>query len=617
MSLGGYVGRILRVNLTTGKTGAEPLEERDTELFLGGRGLGAALLYRELPVGTEPLSPQNKLIFTTGPLGATLTPGSSKYVVTTKSPLTGIYLMSVSSRDFGSQLKKAGYDVLIVEGRAAKPVYLHITDGQVEIRDAGMIWGMTTDRADWFLTHEELHDPQVKVACIGPAGENQVPYAGILNEGRAAGRGGAGAVMGAKNLKAIAIHGTGQTPLHDPDAFARIIKEAYRELGASPRTTSFRRYGTGSSIDANNKLGILPVKNWQQAYWPQAAGLSAQVMRDKYLLKSTLCVPCVSHCSKLTLVRDGPYAGAFTEGPEYETLYSLGSCCGISEMDAVIAADALCDQLGLDSMSAGVSLAFAMECFEKGILTEKDTGGIKLTFGNHQALGQLLHQMAYKDGFGALLALGVRGMAQRLGQGSEAFAMHVKGMELGAYDPRMIKGMAMVYACGPRGGCHHAGGRTLPLELDVQKYDRFAEAGKADLTKSSRDQRTAVDSLILCAFTMPSMPLTAKLLTAATGRSYTPQDLTFIGERISNLERAFNAREGLRRKDDSLPKRLLTEAATGGPSSPVNLDLMLDEFYQLCGWDRATGVPLRAKLEQLGLADVARDLDGTASAGDQ
>ncbi len=607
MSDNGFNGVILRVNLTSGRVSTEELPSRNVEMFLGGRGLGAALLYREVDPRVDPLGPDNKLIFVTGPLTGTKVPGSSKYVVMTKSPLTNIYLMSLSSRDFGCQLKQAGYDALIVEGVAASPAYLYIRDGKVEIRDAGKAWGLTTDRADWYL-HEELRDEQAKIACIGPAGENQVLYASIMNEWRAAGRGGAGAVMGAKRLKAIAVHGSGQVRVACQARFAEAIKQASQALAQSPRTRTYRQYGTVESISTNNRLGILPVDNWRAAYWSEADKISGDVMRESYLVKSTFCAPCVAHCSKLTLVREGPYAGILTEGPEYETLYSFGSCCGVANFDAVVAADALCDQYGMDSMSAGVTLAFATECYERGLLTDAETGGVQLAFGSHRHLREILHRVAYRQGLGELLALGTKRMAERIGRRSDAFAMHAKGMEMGGYDPRAVKGMATVYACGPRGGCHHAGGRTLPAELDSSKYDRLADRGKGELTKNARETRVVLDSAIICSFSSPGLEHLARLVSAATGCEYSPGDLMVLGDRVSNLERAYNVRAGVTRAADTLPRRLREETPAGGPASPVNLDLMLDEFYAACGWDPKTGIPTLEKLRELGLESIWKDV---------
>lgn len=607
---------LLRVNLTTGKIDREVIPDEDVQMFIGGRVLGDMLLYNELAVGIDPLSPQNKLIFGTGPLTGTNAPGSSRYIVHTRSPLTGLYLSSLAGGYFGPEMKKAGYDVIIIEGKSEGSVYLSISDDKVELRDAGTFWGMTTGDVQEFIK-DELGDSKVRIACIGPAGENLVLYAAIISERRAAGRGGAGAVMGSKNLKAIAVRGTGEAEVADPGAFRMALRHAMRDIASNPTVSKlFPLYGSLLAMPALNEGGIIPWRNWQEAGSPGGVNLFAQTWRKKFVRKDIRCAPpCNIKCAKLSLATEGPHAGVLTEGPDYEAEYSFGTCCDITDQPAIIEADALCDQYGLDTISMGVSLAFAMECYEKGIIDSKDTGGEELRFGQARLLAKSIRDTAYRRGFGELLSQGTKRMAEKFGKGSEAFAMHVKGMELGGYDPRGAKSVALVFACGSRGGCHKSGGSANALSLKELPTGeaRFSTEGKAALTKASREPRVVADSAILCIFPQAAMSdeTIAELLNAATGFSWSAGDLYTIGERGSNIERAFNVREGLRRSWDTLPLRLLTESVRSGPtkSQVVELDILLDDFYKLCGWDIETGIPIPDKLNELGLPEIARDME--------
>ncbi|MBI2875038.1 MAG: aldehyde ferredoxin oxidoreductase family protein [Firmicutes bacterium] len=604
-----YQGKLLRVNLTTRESKVEPIPERDLELFLGGRGLGVSYLFREVRAGTDPLGPDNVLMFCTGPLTSTGCTGTAKYVVVTKSPLTGTMLLTVSSRQFGPELKKCGYDMLLIEGRATDPCYLYINDDQVEIRDAGLVWGLNTDLAERYL-HQE-HGGRAAIATIGPAGEKLVRYAAIINDGRAAARGGAGAVMGSKNLKAVVVRGSKQPEPFDKDALREAMRALAEEVENLPVTKkSFRPYGTLGTGVLMNEVGVMPVRNWQRTYEPKIADLGGDVMREKFWLRDTNCPPCSVWCIKECVVKEGPYAGAISEGPEYETVYSLGSCIEVYDLGAVIDADSICDRLGLDSMSAGLVVSFAMECFERGILSAKDTGGVELKFGDYTPIPALLRDIAQRRGFGDFLAEGVMRMAAEIGNGSDRFAMHVKGMELGGYDPRGVKGMALCYACGPRGGCHHAGGRTIAEEIQSGKMDRLALEGKAEVVKMTRDKQCYRDSVVICNFNRVSDEALSKLLAAATGRNLSVAELQQIGDRISNLERAFNCREGFRREHDTLPARLLEEQLPDGPSAGqvVDLNYLLDDYYQLCGWDVSTGIPTPQKLREMELDQIIGDL---------
>ncbi len=605
-------GNMLRINLNSGKVDKEQLDEKQSEMLLGGRSLGAMRLYNELAPGIDPLGPQNKLIMSVGPLVDTIAPGSSRYCVHTKSPLTGLYLMSISSGHFGPKFKRTGHDMLIVEAVSDKPVYVLISEDRVEIRDARHLWGMTTELTQEFIKRE-LHDEDVGIACIGPAGEHLVPFASIVNERRVAGRGGAGAVMGSKNLKAIVVRGTRRRSLPDQGLFREAVQKAVAETRLHPETAEgIRLFGSCSGLGTFYKNGIMPFLNWREATSPQIRELLPETLRKKYLVKDSHCAPpCHVKCAKQTLVRDGEHAGAFSEGPEYETVYSFGSCLNITDLAAVIEADQICDSYGLDTISMGVSLAFATECFEKGIIGSKDTGGLELRFGESRYLNRIIRDSAYRRGFGEVLSQGTRKMAGVFGKGSETFAMHAKGMELGGYDPRGAKGIALIFACGPRGGCHHAGGYTSFAEIAMGK-GRFASEGKGALVKRTRDRRVLCDSAIVCTFV--SMGISddslAGMLTGATGLSIGPKDLYVIGDRASNIERAFNVREGLRRSWDTLPERLLRESPSTGPTSgqTVDLDRLVADFYGVCGWNVDSGIPAQQKLNELGLTEIARDL---------
>jgi aldehyde:ferredoxin oxidoreductase len=603
----GYHGKLLRINLTTQSFEDESISVEDLDLFWGGRGLGAVLLYRELSPKIDPLSPENPIIFSTGPFCSINVPGSNRILLHTKSPLTNLYLFSISGGRFGADFKSTGYDAMIIQGKSKGLIYLFIDGGKVFFKDASHLWGLDTEKTQE-LIRSENHDPELRITCIGPAGENGVLYSCLINERRALGRGGAGAIMGSKKLKAIAVRGKAQAPLFNRDLYNQNIKLAFTELQENPLTSKvLPAFGSVGTLALLKESGTLPENNWQSVSGEEATSLLGEKLRAEFLVKDLVCAPgCPVHCSKFYLVRKGPYAGSLSEGPDYETVYSLGSCCGIYDYGAIIHADAMCDRLGIDTISAGVSIAFAMECAQKGIISHEPEEGLELQFGNSETVLRLLHRIAYRDGFGEVLAQGTMRMAEQFGKGSEAFAMHTKGMELGGYDPRGMKAMSLVYACGPRGGCHHAGGYPVYIELKGE-MDRFAESGKAKLVAGTRNRRVAIcDSASLCAFVAVGLKdeTLASLLSSITGFSVEPKDLYTVGDRISCLERVINVREGLRREDDQLPKRLTHEPIATGPSKGglVNdLEKMKDEFYQVCGWDLRTGIPTRERVEKLGI----------------
>lgn len=622
MLQGGYTGKILRVDLTKKEARTEEVSVELAKNYIGGAGFGIKTLYDEVPAGADPLGPENKLIFASGPLSGSDTPCASRMAVTSKSPLTGAVGMALTGGFFPAELKFAGYDALIVEGAADSPTYVTVDGERVQFRDAQGLWGTQTSDCQ-VMIKDALKDQGYRIACIGPAGEKLSRLACIINERRAAGRKGLGAVMGAKNLKAIAVRGTGEVAVADPEAY-KAARSSFREhMRESPVLYSqFAKLGTPMVVDVTGAMGILAAKNWQATgeFVPiDELGIEAE---KAVTVGRNPCQGCPVACSQLKLARNAPYAGIMAEGPEFESVYSLGTQCGVDNLDAVIAADRLCDELGLDTMSAGVTVGFAMELFERGALSAVDVGDLDLTFGNDRAMMALLEMMAHRQGVGDLLADGVKEAADRIGGDAARYAMHVKGLELPAYDVRGAKAHGLNYATSYTGADHNRGyafqeifGIPIPKEVD-----RFALEGKGELCKWNQDIRTATcDCPTMCAFLLDmAVPAVAAenaaaLLTSLTGLSFTAEEVFQVGERVNNLARAFNSREGFSRKDDTLPDRVMNEPLAAGGSKgqhipQEDLDFMLDEYYTARGWDVATGTPGRAKLEELGLGSVADDL---------
>lgn len=625
MYQGGYTGNILRINLTDQTAKKEDLPLEIAKNFIGGAGLGIKYLFDEVKSGTDPLGPDNKLIFASGPLSGTSVPCASRMAVTGKSPLTGAVGMALSGGHFPVELKFAGYDALIIEGKSEKPVYVWIKDGEVKFRSAKKLWGMKTLDTQQIIKND-LKDQNVRIACIGPAGENQVKIACIINEWRAFGRKGLGAVMGSKNLKAIAVRGSGEVAIADKEKlkaargkFTEAMKESHVLY---PR---FSKLGTPMVVDHTCALGIFPTKNFSTTgeYEPvDKLGVEVQETRN---VGSEACYNCPVGCSQIKLAKTGAYAGVLTEGPEFETMFSFGGVTGVENIDAVIAADRLADELGLDTISSGVTVAFAMELYEKGILSKEDTGGLELNFGNDEAMLAVIKQMAYREGIGDILADGTKAAAEKIGKGSEKYAMHVKGLELPAYDVRGAKAHGLGFATSYTGADHCRGyafqeifGIPVPREVD-----RFTAEGKGELTKWNQDLRTATtDAPTMCAFLLDMAVVgiatenTAALMEAVTGLEFTLEEVMQVGERINNLARAFNVREGFTRADDTLPERLLTEPLKAGASkghfiNKAELTQMLDEYYAARGWDVKTGAPTSEKLSELGLDYVASQLTQT------
>jgi aldehyde:ferredoxin oxidoreductase len=600
-----YTSPLLRVNLTEKKIQREEIDRSLTLKFLGGRGVGGKILFDELKPSTEPLSPENKLLILAGPLVGTGAPWCVKYTALTRSPLSGTILMSLAGGFFGPNLRFAGYDGLVIEGRAKDPSYLWIHEEKTELRAASHLWGKNTEECQEAI-RKELGDDRVQIACIGPAGEKAVRFASIISGKRAAGRGGAGAVLGAKNLKAIAVQGSRKVPVMEAEKFEELQTAIRKKAREAERLKVFGKFGTPKNLVIVNGRGLFPTRNFQGGVFDGIEQINAEEQQRRVLRKTT-CHACPVACGNLTRAAEGPYEGTVTEGPEYETFWAFGAQCGNTCIDAIVAADRLCDQLGMDTISTGSTIAFAMECAERGLISQKDLKGLDLRFGNHRAMVEMIRRVGYREGLGDLLAEGVRRAAERIGQGSEKFAMHVKGLELAAYDPRGAKGMGIAYATSPRGGCHERGLISRETFGAPPPIDPLSISGKGLAAKEAQDETAVLDSLGVCVFPPHNggmdMSETASLFSYVVGEALSADDLMTAGERIWTLERLFNLREGFTRKDDTMPPRLLHEPMPAGPAKGhiVELDYLLQDYYRVRGWDER-GVPMPEKLARLGLS---------------
>jgi aldehyde:ferredoxin oxidoreductase len=617
MYTGGYMGKVLRVNLADKTFRTEELDPADAKNYMGGAGFVLSYMYREIEPKIDPLSATNKLIFAAGPFTGTSTPCASRLAVGAKSPLTGAAGVAFTGVYFHVELKFAGYDVLIIESASEDPIYLSIKDDKVSFKPATHLMGTNTFDCQHIIKHE-TRDENTRIACIGPAGENLSKLACIINEHRAVGRKGLGAVMGSKNLKAIAIRGSQQVAIAQEELFEQAKKEMLRHMKESHVLFPvFSKHGTPMVVDHLAGLGILPGKNYTEtgSYDPsEHIGIAGQ---DLIKAGRERCYGCPVGCSQRKMARTGKFAGALGE-PEFETVYSFGSGLGVEDAGAIAAADRLCDELGLDTISAGVTIGFAIECFQRGLLTLDDTENMALEFGDPNAMLSLIRRMAYREGLGDILADGVKAAAKKIGGDADYYAMHVKGLELPGYDVRGAKAHGLNYATAYTGADHCRGyafqeifGIPVPYEVD-----RLSIENKGSLTKWNQDLRVVTtDCATMCGFILDmALPAdaaenTAHLMTAITGIETGPEDVWTIGERVNNLARAFNAREGFARRDDTLPDRLKNEPLPGGASKgehipQADLDAMLDEYYQARGWDKVTGAPTPEKLSQLGLEDI-------------
>jgi len=632
MDLHGYAGKILWIDLGRGEVREKDLDRGLVRLYLGGTGCAARILWDMLEAGIDPLSPDNLLIAATGPLTGTLCPSSGSVEFCFKSPLTGIFGESRAGGSFGPRLKFAGYDLIVVRGRSEKPVYLHIRDRYAELRDASHLWGKNVHETTDILLRD-LAEPDASVACIGQAGENLVRFASIMVDyDRAAGRCGGGAVMGAKRLKAVVVDGHGEISAAKPDEFFDAALEAINVVKARA-DKGMGRYGTLGGLIRLNESGALPTRNFKTCYFEEAEKVSGQTLSEKYLIKKRACFGCPIGCGRYIQVPAGDYRTPPHEGAEYETVDMLGVQSMIGDLEAIIKAGYLCNIYGLDTISAGNVIAFAIEAYERGIITEEDAGGIRLRWGDPGVTLALIEKIVKKEGIGRLLAEGVKRASEKLGKGSEEFACHGKGLEIPAHDPRgTSKSLAIQYAVGnPRGACHiepiwSPMWDFSKVDMGLRRYglpwpppSRFEEegVGRGEAYRLLILFGELAGILGICRFPLQAaegenldLDMLSRLTTTLTGLDLKPQDLLKISERVYNLKRCFNVREGVDRRSDKLPRRMM-EPIASGPTKGIrveNLDGMLDEFYDAMGWDRETGIPRREKLVELGLGDVAEEV---------
>jgi aldehyde:ferredoxin oxidoreductase len=598
--------KILSVDLTRGILTWSTLDRETLGSYLGGRGLGVEYLYKHLAPGVDPLSPENILTIWTSPLIGTGPISMVKTCGVTKSPATGTILMSLMGGYFGPELRFAGADGIIIRGKANRPVYLLIKDGEATLQPADHIWGKTTGETFQILENE-LGLKKMQVASIGPAGEKLVAFASIMHGGDAMGRGGIGAVMGSKKLKAIVASGKMRPDIHDPGRYKQIVQRIASTYKESLPIKLFGARGTTHHVNGLNSRQIYPTRNFQSASFEDHKWVNADKLYKDFVSKRVTCHTCTVRCRRESILKDSLYGSVQTEGPEYETLWGFGGNCGNKSLEAVIAANDLCLEYGLDTISTSMVISFAMECFEKGILTTNDTQGLTLNFGNPEAMVSLIHKIAQRQGIGDLLAKGSKSAAEQIGNGADDLAMQVKGLELAGYDPRGAKGMGLGYATSPRGACHERGYLLNEVVRDEPGVDRYSNEGKGLLVKVTQDTVAVKDALGFCVLSSAGTSIEdlADLFSAATGFEYRGEDLLLAGERICNLERMFNLREGLTWQDDTLPKRLLKEAILGtdGNYHTVDLKHLRDDYYAARGWDQK-GVPLHETLERLGLVDA-------------
>jgi aldehyde:ferredoxin oxidoreductase len=596
--------KILRVDLTSGKFADQEIDRVDLLKYMGGRGLAAKLLYNENKPKVDAFDPENRLIFMTGPYTGTYGSFTGFYNVTTKSPLTGAILSAHSGGHWGPMLRKTGYDGIVFRGRAPKPAYLIITDEGPELRSAEDLWGK-----DVFETIDILQErhKNARAAVIGPAGEQRARIAAIMNDHhRAAGRGGAGAVMGSKNLKAVVVHGTKDVPQADPERLKETFKEAAKTV--KEKSAAFAKYGTSMVVGITGKAGAIPTKNLQTGYFPDFEKIGGDALINGHFVKNMACARCPLHCGNATKAEKDYQVE--TEGPEYETLAMFGANLENANLESIIMANDLCNRYGIDTISCADTIACAVEMFDRGIISEKDTGGLRLSWGDHRVIVQLVEMTGKSEGFGKAVGEGSRRLSAAYGPEAEKCAMNVKGMEFPGYDPRGIQGMSLAFATSTRGACHLRATMYVP-ELFQGVLDRFTVKGKAKPLKDLQELFTVLDCMVLCKFGARnafanSWDNMVMLVNAATGHGYTVDGLKQVGERVWTIERLFNLREGLSKKDDTLPDRLFTLPIHDGPSkgavvNRADFDNELLEYYAAWGWS-SDGVPTSETMERLGMS---------------
>lgn len=609
------MGKILRVNLSTGEIKEEIPDENNLKMYLGGAALATKYLFDETPKGIDPLGSENKLIFMTGPMTGTSSPSTGRFSVVAKSPLTGFWGQANSGGFWGRVLKRSGFDGIIFENVSEKPVFLVTDNDKAELRDASHLWGKNTSETTRIIREELGKD--FNVACIGLAGEKLVKYAAIMNDvdkpnwGRAAGRCGMGTVMGSKNLKAIASRGTMKIEVAEKEKYREEAKDRFDWVNQSLLKMTLEVFGTAAILDMVNQRGGLPSRNWQTGYVKEYEKINGEAINDTILVGQKACFACPIECGRISDIKEGKYASS-GEGPEYESIGAFGSMCDIYNLEAITKAHFLCNEYGIDTISAGSTIAFAMEAVEKGILSETEWSDVK--FGNPDAIIDLVHKIGKREGIGDFLAEGSKAMSEKLGKNSERFAMHVKGLEMPAYDSRAAKITGLAYATANRGGDHITayieGPAFMSMPFLIVEDGEVDEDGLVEIPEEARivkeyeDAFGMFDALSGCKFM--GMVLTgedwAALIQSLLGYEFTEMDFRKMGERIYNLERAYNIREGLTRKDDTLPKRLLEDPLPDGPAKGqvVNLKPLLDAYYGYRGWD-INGKPTPEKLTELGL----------------
>jgi aldehyde:ferredoxin oxidoreductase len=619
----GYTAKQLRVSLSDNTIKTEPTDPKVIRKYLGGVGYGAYLLYKELIPGIDPLGEKNKLIFATSPLSLYKIPGGGSITVCFKSPATNGWGESRCGGNFGPDLKAAGFDHIIVEGKSDKPVYLVINDGQAELKCAAHLVGKNVSEKTQLLK-SSFPEVASSAMCIGIAGEQLVKFASIMSGDRAAGRCGGGAVMGSKNLQAILVTGTNKILPAEPSLFKDNLRNVTQVIKNNPMSTGFKEYGTIGDMPSNDEDGDWPTKNWQSNSWGKGIEIFDQFQENNFITFKRCYKGCPVACGRIVNVDTGKYKTPRHEGAEYESISVFTAYVMNDDPDVAIHCDYLCNEYGLDTISCGAMIAFAMECYEKDILDQEKTGGLELIWGNSGLLPKLIKMISYRDGIGDILADGVRIAAQKLGSGSDEFAIHVKGLEGPAHDPRSGKALGVTYGTGNRGMCHiqpvegmayDRGKMDWGLQeyglTDPEKYDRWDEKGKGKEVKILQDGMVLPDILSTCKFMMyagVTLNHWASLLTGLTGWDITGKELLKIGERVVNLQRLFNMREGFSRKDDYLPKRVMETPQFGDyhnqPDCTIHdFDALLDEYYNARGWDKKSGEPTISKIEELGLSE--------------
>ena len=620
----GYAGKILQVDLTGKSSRASDTRREHATQFLGGRGFNSKLLYDEVGPTTDPLGPENKLTFATGPLVGTMFSTACRFNVSAKSPLTGILGDSNAGGHFAPEMKFAGYDQVILEGRSRTPVYVLIEDGDVSFRDASHLWGKDVYETDDMIK-ADLADEHVQTAIVGPAAENGVRYAGIYaNLMRAAARTGMGTVMASKGVKALVVRGTGSIEVADPHRFEKIVEEIEEEIFDHEQYWPRRRMGTTRILLMANAAGFLPTRHYTSGVFEHAEEVSGERLAEEYNVKVRGCFACPIPCSRFYIVRSGKFSGLFGEGPEYEALGSFTSRVGNSDLNVALKANDMCNRLGLDALTVGECISWAMELYEKGMLERSEADGLDFSWGNVETILALIEKIARRDGFGDILADGSKAAAEKLGRGMD-LTMQVKGLDIIMADPRGLKGFGLGYAVASRGGDHLRSEPFIELSDDPKRGEamfgvpeatlRLAHRGKGKLVSYFEDWCAVIDSLEPCKNIMENMEIltfdrAAEVIEAATGLRLTAHEVRRVGERIVNIERAFNIREGIRRRDDALPRRFREETLPEGNSSKTVFEQepMLDEYYAERGWDLETGVPTRETLISLGLGHAANDL---------